>query len=69
MVNGINFYPNREVVQRCINNLFSSTKAINLKQMCWIQRHKVVILYDEMQVTVVSALEILSNILFKCWIY
>jgi hypothetical protein len=58
-------YPKRlEVLQRCIKDLFPSSKASRLKQMCptrWVQRHDAVILYEEMQLAVVSALEILSN--------
>lgn len=58
-------YPKRlEVLQRCIKDLFPSSKASRLKQMCptcWVQRHDAVILYEKMQLAVVSALEILSN--------
>lgn len=53
-----------KVLQKCINDLFPSSKASRLKQMCltrWVQRHNAVLLYVEMQLPVVNALEILSN--------
>lgn len=58
-------YPQRlKVLQKCIKDLFPSSKAGRLKQMyptCWVQRHDAVILYEEMQLAVVNVLEILSN--------
>lgn len=53
-----------KVLQKCIKDLFPSSKAGRLKQMyptCWVQRHDAVILYEEMQLAVVNVLEILSN--------
>lgn len=44
--------------------MFPSSKGSRLKQMCpthWLQRHNTIILYEEMQLAVVSALKILSN--------